>query len=387
MESDIMKVDLLGTLKITEIYYFYEEPQVFGCVNKFGQTFLGLLTDMDIREWLILPISLAQLAQLKANKISIKQAFTSAEDGFVWKVIESNNLSKAIQVNKDLINKDDLPDDELYLDCENQFMPSINNETLVREASEERRDIFDLSLLPLSKHSRELDMAVMGEILIDIQQMIYCIDMPIEYSSGKISNKVKQRNTLVATGTYAASFGIRMKSSDLSDFSGNTELSETIKKFCEILGNKNNEKELKKILKLYNPRVTLRYKKLMECLCREELAFNLSIASPNNYFFKTEYTKKDIMNNLVYLNEQADNIIKLEVLEGTMVGINVNKRRFAFETLEKEIIVGKISDQVKKIVYEVPKKVVVCLEETIQLNDFTNKEKYIYKLLEVQEAE
>lgn len=385
MEKDIIKVDFLGTLTIKEIYYFYEEPQVFSCINKFGQIFLGLLIDIDIRKWLMLPISLAQLSQLKSNNLSIREAFLNAEDEFVWRVVEECKISKATQIYIEDIEEEDLPDNDLYLDCEDNFMPSINNNEIVNESFEERRDILDLSLLPLSKHSRELDLTVMGEVLINVQQIIYSLAIPKDYNSNKIPIKIKNENKLVATGTYAASFGIRVKSYELSDFNGDTKLSNTFKEFCKILDYKNNKLELKNILKNYNPRVTLRYKKLMECLYREDLAFNFSFASPNKFYYKTEFDKSDILNNILFLDEQIENMIKLEVLEGTIVGINVTKRTFAFETLEKEMIIGSISTELNKFVYEVPKFVKVCLEKTIQLNDLTSEEKYKYKLLEVQE--
>lgn len=41
---------------------------------------------MDNEQWLLSPISDAQLSLLKSNRISLKETFIKTEDNFVWKV-------------------------------------------------------------------------------------------------------------------------------------------------------------------------------------------------------------------------------------------------------------------------------------------------------------
>lgn len=385
MNDDIFKIDLLGNLKIDEIFLYYEEPQLFSCISAFGQKYLGLLTDIDNREWLLVPVSSSRLALLKANKITIKESIINAEDEFVWKITEKSDkqLKMATQVYLDNINDDDLPDEDLYLDCDNEYMPTIDDD-IINVAVEEKRDIVDFSILPFNSHVRELEFHVLGEVLINVQQVIYSLALDKDFNGNRISSKIKEENTLSAAGTYAASFGIRAKSNKLSDLYEETPLTNSIKQFSKLLSAKKDKQELKNLLKEMNPRVTMRYKKMMECLFKENLSFNISLASPDKYYFKAEFSDKDIENNLSFLSEEIDNTITCEEIKGKLVGINVNKKRFAFETFDDEIITGIISDDlVKSITFKVPIDAKATLEKETILSDLTDEERYKYRLINI----
>lgn len=385
MNDEIFKVDLLGKLKIDEIFYYYEEPQLFSCVSAFENKYLGMLTDSDEREWLIIPISSSRLALLRSNKISVREAIINLEDDFVWQVKESidNSLKIAKQVYIGDLKEEDLPDNDLYLNCENTYMPNLDDD-IIKTSIDEHRDIIDISLLPLNRHIKELEFQTLGEVLVNIQQVIYSIALDKEFKGNRISNKVKEDNSLSAAGTYAASFGIRAKSNKLSDLYNETPLTKNINKFTQLLKVKDNKEELKKLLRQMNPRVSMRYKKLMQCLLKENISFNISLASPNSYSFKTEFTEKDVENNLKYLLEDFDNNIVNEKARGELFGINIKRKRFWFQTFDDEIIEGNISDELlEAITFEVPINAEITLEKETILNELTDEEKYKYKLISI----
>lgn len=117
MLCDFLKVDLLGTLFLDEVFFFYEEPQVFNCENKTGQKYLALLTDMNEREWILCPISEARLSLLKVNRLSIKDAIINPEDDFVWKIKDNpESFATAKQLHPSDIGADDLPGDDVFID-------------------------------------------------------------------------------------------------------------------------------------------------------------------------------------------------------------------------------------------------------------------------------
>lgn len=384
MNDDIFSVDLLGKLEIDEIFYYYEEPQLFTCVSKFGQKYLGMLIDIDEREWLMVPVSSSRLALLKSNKICVRDAFTEAEDEFVWRLVSENRKIKAQQVFLNDIDEKDLPDDDLYLDCEDEYMPTYNDDIL-KTSIEEKRDIMDISILPSNKHIRELEFQVLGETLVNIQQVLYALALERDNNGNRISNKIKEENTLSVTGTYAASFGIRAKSNKLSDLYDETPVTKNLKRLSELLYAKDDENKLKKLLKDMNPRVSIRYKKLMECLFKEKLAFNVTFASPNKYSFKAEFTEEDIEKNLIYLSESVDNIITTEEIGGKLVGINVSKKKFAFETFEGEMITGTIAEElIERITFKVPIEARIIMEKETMLSGLTDDERYKYKLTNIK---
>lgn len=388
MNKEFLKIDMLGTLSINEVFFFYEEPQIFTCTSRFGQVYLCLLTDMDDKKWLLAPITLSRLALLKSNRLSIKAAFIDAEDEFVWS-IEENYIDHIIKANRIYCNDislDDLPDENVYADyTEDDLMPIQDNE-ISKIANEEKRDILDLSFLPSNSHVREIDCETLGETLINTQQVIYSLALSKEYVGSKISTQIKKDNTIVATGTYAASFGVRLKSIELADLYGKTPLSETMKLFAELLSTKDSETNLKILLKKHSPRTVIRYKKLMEGLLKAELSVNISLSSPNNYLFKTELTKDDIFNNILFLETEIEDMVISEKMYGTMVGINVDKKTFAFKSNEEGNITGTLADNFNDATFEVPKYVEATFEKKISKNDLTRHEKWEYKLISLNKS-
>lgn len=79
----------IGTLYYKQIYYFYDQPQIFLCINNAYQEYFIILLDDDgnTRQWLCAAISKACLNLLLNNKIEIRNIFTKPELGFVWKLV------------------------------------------------------------------------------------------------------------------------------------------------------------------------------------------------------------------------------------------------------------------------------------------------------------
>lgn len=387
MGKEFLKVDILGTLNISEVFFFYEEPQIFTCTSRFGQVYLCLLTDMDDKRWLLAPISLSRLALLKSNRVSMKEAFIDAEDEFVWSISQDSMgyPIKANQVYCKDISCDDLPDEDVYLDYTEDSLMPIKDDEIFKIANEEKRDILDISFLPCNSHTREIDCATLGETLINTQQVIYSLALSKEHVGSKIPSKVKKENTIVATGTYAASFGVRFKSAELADIYGKTSLSETMTLLAELLSTKNSETNLKILLKEHSSRTVVQYKKLLGGLLKAELAVNISLASPNNYSFKTEFTKDDILKNVNFLETEIEDMVISEKMYGTVVGINVDKKTFAFKSREEENIIGTLADNFNDVTFEVPQYIEATFDKKISSNTLTRHEKWEYKLVSLKE--
>lgn len=378
------KVDMFGSLNIQEIFFFYDEPQIFSCVSRFGQIYLIMLTDMDQRKWLAVPISSARLALLKKNRISVKQAFIDAEDEFVWMLHETAiGKVSAIQQLCSNIEDEDLPDDDVFLDYEQDDVMPTNIDDISIKSIQERRDIVDLSLLPHLGHTREIDSEILGETLINAQQLFYALSLPLEHTSGRISIQNKENNKIVAVGCYAASFGIRLMSSELADLYGKTKVTDTIKMFSELLIEKDNQDKLRKVLKQHSPLATIRYRKFIASLYRSDLEVKISLASPNNYVFHTKFNKDDIKRNLKFLEDEISDMTISETMIGTLVGINVEKNTFAFKSTNDENIIGTLSDVFVGKTFEVPRMVEAVFDKKITWNESTQKERCNYVLKEI----
>lgn len=385
MLREFLKANLLGTLYIDEVFFFYEEPQIFTCVSKTGQKYLGLLTDMSGNGWMLVPMSEAQLSLLKSNRISVREAFVRPEDEFLWKIKLYSNSSTADvqQIFYTDIDEEDLPDDDVYIDyCSDELMPVVEDD-LLDIAKKERRDILDLSLKSANKHKREIECEVLGEVLSTTQQILYTLPIKNDSTRGRIPKDIRNKSTIVAVGTFAASFGVRLKSPGLSDLLGETDVTSTIRMFTSLLEAKSNEAKLKELLKELGRKTIFKYRRFMKVLLQADVGLQVRAASPNNYCFRVDFTTDDIIRNLNLLEGEIKDMVSIEKMYGTMVGIHVDKKTFAFKSIEDESIIGKLSENFNGVTFEVPKFVEAKIEQRITFNEVTNEEKYIYTLLSI----
>ncbi|AOZ93624.1 DUF6575 domain-containing protein [Paenibacillus crassostreae] len=390
MEAEFVGVDLLGKLYIEEMFLFYDEPQLFTCISKFGQRFMVLYVDYTEQDqtWLFAPLTEARLAFAKSNRISLYDVFTKPEDEFIWKVIKENNsnIAKATQIDPMGISSDLLPTEDAYLNWKNDEMMPCINEKIFEMAQSERRDIVNLSLEIANGHVREIDCVSLGEVLSNTQNILYMLAHRGNSARGKIPSNIKVENSLQVTGTYAASFGIQLKSNELSDLLGETRLSDTLKLFAQLLMTKSDPVELKAFLITQNQRVVLKYRNLMKTLIEADTGIKVEIASPNKNYFDVKLSVQDVKNTLSILDGEINNMVTVEKIFGEIVGIHTEKKTFSFRSVDGEHITGKLADHFNETTFEVPKHMEIVVEQKIQLNNLTKREKYIYTLIKVNDT-
>lgn len=110
MLCNLLKTDSLGILHIDEIFFFYEEPQLFSCESETGQKYLAMLTDMDIKEWLLVPLSKEQLFQLKDSRITAREVYMNSEKKVIWKIVSNGNSGLLKKIFPNDLLKSDLPE-------------------------------------------------------------------------------------------------------------------------------------------------------------------------------------------------------------------------------------------------------------------------------------
>lgn len=88
---------ILGTLKIIEIYEFYNMPVLFACKNRTGQLYIAVWIDETVDDsiWLYTPLSPERFIALRQGKVDLHTVFVQPEDIFVFKVIVAKGLSSS----------------------------------------------------------------------------------------------------------------------------------------------------------------------------------------------------------------------------------------------------------------------------------------------------
>ncbi|MBV4422384.1 DUF6575 domain-containing protein [Clostridium tyrobutyricum] len=383
----LMNVDNLGRLYMKDIIIFYDEPLLFSCVNDLCNYFLVNCIDMDEdkKEWLALPISEARLIRGLKGNISGYTLFKEPEGEFLWEVIQykDKTLCDSKRIIPEELSDDDLPDKDVFFNIYKDKLLNNYDNNILRESIKERREILDVSLEPNGSHVHEIDADILGKVLSGIQNMVNVIAHKKGVNS-KVPNNIKENNKLNVSGNYAASFGIRLKSNNLSNILNESEIQENLDIFMDILESKSDTKKLIEIFKNLNPSVSIQYKNLLKIFNKEEINFKTYCAFPSKKYRTTSFRRDEIINSIKSLEEVVKEVKNIVELDGEIVAIDTLNKTFRINTSNNERIHGIIGEDINIEEYVLPKYAKIKLEVLSKLNDLTGKENINYKLLELK---
>lgn len=381
-------VQYLGTLFYDEIYLFYDEPQIFSCISKSFSHYILLLLDSveNEKEWLLSSVSESKLLLAKQNRIEIRKLFTEPDADFVWRLSSRKGTS---QIFSSIIQLSELTDDMLpyeneYLDydTENKMLPSTQEDP-VSISCAERRDVIDISLEYNDFHAREINCNCLGAVLNATQEILYALAYKEGGLKGRTPHYIKENCDLQVTGFFAASFGIRLKSNQLSDLSNNTSLTPHLAELNKLLSISSDKKSLYDFLSQQNPRVLTKYRDLLQTLDSSNCALNYIAASPNNEHLSKHFSTDDISNSLGLLNLKIQEDSKSLEYNGKLVGINTEKNIFVFLSDDLKTIKGILSESLKGQTFQVPQRSKIVVEQKIDSDLIFGEERYTYTLLSI----
>lgn len=388
-----MNIDLLGRIYLKDTIVYYDKPLVFSCINDFGQIFIAISNELDETEsWTFLPVSNSRFLQIVRGGITAYNAIRNPEGGFLWSVnISANNYSngKAKQIDPECLDEDDLPDKDIVYDIygEDEFI--IKNEELKKiqeDAISERREIIDISLEPMDSHIHEIDVMLLSKVLENTQNVINLIGHN-KGINGKIPKTVREKNKLNATGNYAASFGIRLKSNELADIMNQSIVQRNIGIFLDIIEAKDDLKRLHEILNSLNPSVSIYYMKLLRYLINDNIGIKIQTAFPNRQCRNITLNKDEIQRSLKVLEEDFKEVVRNVTIFGSVIAIDVDRKSFGFISNDDEKIRGVIDSKLNVRQYVLPKTAEILVQVTTKYVDLTGKETIEYKLLDLNYLE
>lgn len=397
MDNGLM-ITPIGTLKILDLFFYYDGPRIFTCINKTGNQFLGYLVDEleDFHQWFFVPINRKKIEMLKNGEISIKEVIKNPEDGWVWwmslPVNEGIQQSAEILYSQD-ISEDDLPSDDSFLvfnskqEDYNSKLPTRRTQPSV-ESIESARDVLDLSLKVAGIYKNEVNCDFLSSVLLSIQSLVYSLDPNWGgKKKGKIPKSVIENSTMNVTELFAASFGIRLKSTDSADLFGDTKSALALKHLIDLIESSQDIETLMVKMENLSSRTILWYRRLLENLDENRASINAEWASPKQEHKISNLNSYQINKALQMLYEVGEDIMDEYEITGTLLGINVRRNTFSMESYTGEYFYGVLSEEFKEHVFEVPMKATALIEANIQINPNTKKETITYILKSIEPLE
>lgn len=387
--SSYMNIDLIGNIYVIDEIIYYDKLLTFTCKNDIGNLFLASCTELDqVEKWLFLPLSQARLIQVLKGSITAYDAFKKPELNFLWEVsIRANDYSCGVakKVLPDSIVDEDLPDKDIVFDIiaeESFVLKNEDRKSIVEDSVNERREIFDFSIEMNESHVHEVEAAFLGKVLESTQNVVNIIAHR-KGVNAKVPKHIKEKNKLIYSGEYAASFGFRLKSHNLANILNESELQENLLIFMSLLEAKADTNRIQSILKDLNPAVVIHYRNFLNLLKKEEVAVKTYCAFPNEEYRSIESTQEDITASLKALESNIREITKNDTYHGKIVAIDTTSNTFKFISNDDETINGTINNNVNLEEYRLPKDARVRLQITIRLNGYTGQERIEYELLDL----
>ena len=263
-----------------------------------------------------------------------------------------------------------------------EILPSTESPAV--QASQEMRDIIEISLEKDDTHITEISCVALGDMLNNVQQLIYALAFKEGGLRGTIPKKIKEECSLCATGMFAASVGIRLKSNELCDLYKNTPLTETLQDFNRLFMVAGNKEQLREFLATQNPRVTVRYRRLLRSLLSNKTGIKINNASPNNCVITKHFSTKELSANLNFIDSEIEEMVEQTTVYGQLVGANVERCSFEFITTDNENIKGQIASALSSNIFSVPQNVEADLEIRIGTDSMTREEKLLYTLTAIR---
>ena len=376
----------IGDLYYHHTYLFYEEPQIFSCMTKTFQAYLLLAIPSENDEksaWLAAPISSGRLLKAEKNSIEIRDVFLEPES-LLWKIELFKNVYNAVNILPCTLTDELLPERGEFLDFIEAMEITPSPDTPIMQATQEMRDILEISLEKDDSHISEISCAALGDTLNNIQQLIYAIALKEGGLRGTIPKKVKDDCTLCVTGMFAASVGIRLKSNEFCDLYSETPLTNTLNDFNRLFAVSGNKDDLREFLLSQNPRVAMKYRTLLRSLLANKTGIRINNASPNNNTFAKHFSTKELMSNLSLIESEIEEIVEQNTVYGRLVGANVERCSFEFITTDGENIKGSITPELSSKVFSVPQVVEADIEIRVGSDSMTREEKLLYTLKEIR---
>lgn len=378
--------------KVYKIYEFFDEPLVYSFVDRNGNLYLANWANWDeetnVNTWLYLPISKANLNKLEKKECTQRDIFEEYRNESVYVVNEDGTEEKFYISKVYALDKDWIPGKNSYIEDINLQEESENNiyELVENTVIESNRYIVNLSL-DHGEHEKEIDSKVLGEFLIDYQNLINAVSLDRDATTrSRIPADIEEENKLMVTDTFAASFGIRLESANFANLLYDDRIVSSIKAVQKLLSlNDQNEGELDSLLKNnFNEKAMEAYTDLLAKIHRYQTNLKSETLLPTTGMnFERNIARMDSNKSLKIIN-LVDNKQEIETetltIYGELYSVNNKIKKFEFqEEAEKdqEVVVyrGDISDVLLDVIFEVPSKGLATINIVKTINPYKHTEK------------
>jgi hypothetical protein len=283
----LLKETPLGQLEILEVFLQYDGPRLFSCLNKAKHIYLALWVDdeNDIDLWMYVPISNQKLLQVRSGDISLREAFTESETGYlhIAKVAFSGEVQDFKLVKATEVNEEWLPLQNVRLNISSAIISPQSARSISESMA---REVLNVALRFPNYNLHEVPSQKLGYFLSNLQGLVDAIGQVIlgmPTALGKVPEAITNKTRLNVIGSFAGSFGIRLATSGMDEgelFSTSSLLApDVIEKLLDLLHASKDEIVLLDSLRKLSLRTVASYRKVLRSLVSAEAGLSVEWGS------------------------------------------------------------------------------------------------------------
>jgi hypothetical protein len=343
----------LGFLEIKDIFEYFDFPRLFTCKNKSNSIFLAVSTydDSETFEWLYLPTSPDRIKSLIDQKISLNEAFTNPEDGYLLKVISDFlGNSKFEYLFPEQVPLTDLPSAGAMLSSTETSHYGLGEIDAKASAESSHRETYNLHLYPHNTKLPEISSKKLGNILIISQELIDALGQVTAGQptiKGAIAADILEQTRLNACQIFEGSFGIQLKSEKNSDLFKKSLLSESLQEFINLLLTEDIEDNISNKLHELKGRVASKYRALLKEIYQLKSPLKIEWGSPNKDLGGNVYLSSEKIERAYKIVSRVEIEMSEEIeIDSELLGLDTATKRYRLTSLlDKTEYSGKVTDE------------------------------------------
>ncbi len=268
---------VLGSLELGEVFVYYDRPCLFVCTSKSGQVWLASAADEDDdgwETWLYVQVSTDRLNAIRSGRITLRDAYVSAEDGVVCKVLLEATTGLATV---EPLKASAIPDEWLAEEGERLELEP-RGEAIWERAVRSNREVVELVFETAHGGRSEVPAADVGGVLTRFQSTVDVLRKPRRLKKAH-PRPASDETQLMFSTTFPGSLGIRLMAWAPADLFGDSPLHQAVTTLGSLIRCGGDTDAIKGALEELRPWAASRYRDFLRAVVSSRKPIKLEWAS------------------------------------------------------------------------------------------------------------
>lgn len=343
---------VLGSLEIEEVYFYYEGPRFFAARNASGQRYLAIAVDEDEGSdtYLYVAVSTDRFRAIRSGLVSLREAYTSAEDGHAVTVKATYGDSPTNQL--ELRDSSEIPDawlptPDARLELDTPTQDPFASGDLVPRARAEQRAFIALRLVRPDGLRTEYPASALAETFGDFQEAVHAMAQEEEgapTAAGPIPEHITRGSELAIVELRAASFVVIMSPTQEENSLLEPLARRATRRLLDLLARSGDEERLSDSVVGLRKRAISKYRALLEGVVDRDTDLGLYFAAPGEELETVTVTPAGAESGLRIATRASETSSELVIERAILIGVNLRTRAFEIsEPASDDRYAGRIS--------------------------------------------